>query len=243
MSGRGLPSWYKYRAYGPVYEEIRLAEHAVRLGSIDTFDRRGDVIFLDGFEHGLGKWSKAGLGTGYAITPSVSYARSGGLSAHLVAGSTSSRYASIAHLLPYTAFSKIGFEIAWTHGANWETLGIEIDVYDGTYHNLGLIEYEAANRRWVYYDSAYTAQPFLTEFEPYINNYLFNVAKLVIDLTTAKYARALINNQGVALPYSYYRSADAVTVPQVQVSLTLKSDAGYNAESYVDDAIITQNEP
>jgi hypothetical protein len=243
MSGRGLPSWYKYRAYGPVYEEIRLAEHAVRLGSPVSFDRRGDVIWFDDFEQGLGKWSEAGLGTGYSITPSVSYARSGGLSAHLVAGSTSSRYASIAHLSPYSSQTKLGFEIAWTYGANWERLNILIDVYDGSYHYIGEIEYQAANRRWVYYDSAYTAQPFLTEFEPYINSYLFNVAKLVIDLAAVKYARALINSQGVALPYSCYRSVDTSTVPQVQVSLTLKSLAGYNAESYVDDAIITQNEP
>ena len=51
---------------------VGLAEAAVRMGSIDSFDRRGSVFYIDTFEDSPLKWSSnfgtVGGGTGHSIT-------------------------------------------------------------------------------------------------------------------------------------------------------------------------------
>jgi len=52
----GTPDWGVTAGARTVYQMTDLGELAVRLGSIVTHDRRGDVIFLEDFEEGMGRW-------------------------------------------------------------------------------------------------------------------------------------------------------------------------------------------
>ena len=73
-------------------DPVSNAELAARLGSPDTFDRRGDVLWMDDFESGL-KWRTSLLGTGSLIDLTATMAASGGKCCRLVTGSANNDYA------------------------------------------------------------------------------------------------------------------------------------------------------
>ena len=58
--GHGYPDYGTQGPVSTVHSIQDLGELAVRLGSIVTFDRRGNVLWLDGFDSGIGAWSKGG---------------------------------------------------------------------------------------------------------------------------------------------------------------------------------------
>lgn len=226
-----------------VYTIQDIAELAARLSSIDRFDRRGNVLWMDGFEDGFNKWGVTLSGSGAAATVTAQYAKSGINSLYIVGGSTGYRYVDLAHYEPYVQLSKMGFEIGWSYASDVEHLDFFIYVYDGTTAHQGIITYYPAAFTWYYIDSSYNLQSFLTNFEHRLIKSLFNVTKLVIDPVTDKYVRVIINNQEVDLSaYDLYTIADN-TLPSVMLAFDVNSDAGKNGECYADDAIYTINEP
>lgn len=243
MMGRGLPSWYKYRAFGPVHEEIRLAEHAARTGSIIRFDRRGDLVWLDDFESGMNKWEWSNHGTNAASFPFTRHARSGGLSAQLVAGSDGAHRVESIRDLPYPAISNMGFEISFKPLDDYERFFIDIAIYDGSnmyrgtvQHDQSLLEYQIwlGNGAWVKLATAPSWQ---------VMKGPFHTIKIVVDFNTMKYKRAIFDDQGFDLSaYDLEAIADA-TNPRIHVRFVFVGRVGYNDEGYVDDAIVTQNEP
>lgn len=242
--GRGLPSWYKYRAFGPVYEEIRLAEHAARLGSIHTFDRRGDVISQDSFEQGLSKWLVTTGGTGAGVAVSADFARSGGLSARLIPGSEALAFARIEHTDAYLVLSKIGFEFAWMHYTAVGYLQLRM-LIEGTSSYLDArIRYDHPSKVWEYYDEDGNWQPFVTdiEYSPYQS--LFNLVKLVVDPVEETYVRAITNDVSTPLTsYKMRRVASAGTAKLRLIIDAITGVGGNGGRIYIDDTIFTQNEP
>ena len=59
----GHPDYGGAAPLATVYTLQDLAELAARLGSIDVFDRRGNVLLLDDFESGIKKWLFGGTGS------------------------------------------------------------------------------------------------------------------------------------------------------------------------------------
>ena len=66
MAGE-TPDYGRLSAQATVFPVTDLGELAARLGSIVSHDRRGDVIWLDGFEDGLDKWQPTTSGSGAAV--------------------------------------------------------------------------------------------------------------------------------------------------------------------------------
>ncbi len=98
-------------------QDISLSETASRLGSIDTFDRRGQVLWMDDFEGGISKWTLSG-DAGYTIAASTDYAESGLVSCKMVTNAVLNNYAQIARMMPIPSLSKIGCEFSFIANNN-----------------------------------------------------------------------------------------------------------------------------
>ncbi|GAH29279.1 unnamed protein product, partial [marine sediment metagenome] len=109
MGIHGKPDW-GLQLKKTVYTFDDLSELAVRLGSISQFDRRGDVIFQDSFEYGLGKWLLCGDKTGDEQILISKRSRSGGYCVKLTGGSEGSLYSAMYIHLAYPVLSKLGME-------------------------------------------------------------------------------------------------------------------------------------
>jgi len=106
----GQPDYGMYTLANTIYRLTDMGELAARLGSINTYDRRGDVIFLDSFESGLTAWSPSSACTGSDLVQSAKHARSGGFSAKFVCGSDGTRQAQLAKQYSnYTRCYNLGY--------------------------------------------------------------------------------------------------------------------------------------
>lgn len=222
--------------------QITLPELAARLGSIHTFDRRGEVLWYDDFESNLNKWEVTLNGTRAAAGLSNSYARSGALSCKLTSGSGINDSAQIAKYLPYKTTGRIGFEVSWIRNANL-AYNFSLYLYNGTNYSLGLLAYgPTAKTITLLYGTIYSVA-ITTDQPTFANAYLFNTIKLVCDFTTKKYVRLIFNNVVYDISQYTMRTVASASAPHIEAIIMPTTDVASNQACYVDDAIITENEP
>jgi hypothetical protein len=226
-----------------IYRMTDMGELAGRLGSIVTHDRRGDVIWLDDFEGGVEKWDFLGSGTGYAHAWSAERSRSGAFCCKLTTGSDSNKYITMTHRNPYPVKSKIGFEFS---GA-WDDLTgeviFQVELFDGATQYTSRIRMDLANLKFYYLDgvAGYTEFYDAALFDE--DDHLFNTFKLVADFENELYSRLIINNTAFDLSsYPIYKTA-AATLPYLNAYVWLITDLAENKVAWIDDVILTQNEP
>lgn len=219
------------------------AELAARLGSINTFDRRGNIIWMDDFESGVLHWSEQGDGEGKAAVLTTLKALTGGQCCKVTSGSTDIRRGQIRRWLVYPIRKKIGFELSATQPANLASMQIKLTVYDGVHAHVAKIRYFVATTTLEYGtgDVAYT--PFATIGELVQNDDVFLRWKLVADFEAEKFVRLILNEKEYDMSIYPYYKVEIDTRPHLRLDYAIWADSAVNISSYVDDAILTQNEP
>lgn len=239
----GTPDWGLTAGQATVYQLTDLGELAVRLGSIVSFDRRGDVVWLDDFEDGANKWEVAVAGTGAAVAISTARARNGAQSILLTAGSDGARYAQIGHFQAIPSLSNLGVEFSFAHIAALDNLLLELDVNTGSRLLTPRIRYDEVNSLILYKDAAGVDQELGPSNFFTADWYRFSTIKLVVDLEAEEYVRLIVdltvfNMAGIPLA-----AEDNSAAGNASTTIRNTGDAGFNNKVYVDDVILTQNEP
>ena len=243
MSGIGLPDWYNIKKAGAVSALGDLGELAARLGSIVTFDRRGDVVWLDGFECGINKWVATTWGTGASIGLSKDYARNGNWSCKMTAGSDGLRRADIYRKMPRPVMGKLGFEFSFAMDSKLDELRMGFDLYDGSYRHEPYAVYDYGEKKLKIQDGAGDLQDVAAGLDVYESHYPFWTVKLVVDFKNQKYTRLIFQETEYDISsYSYLYNADTGN-PYLLPRISVVGIAEANAPVYIDDVIITQNEP
>ena len=242
MSGIGLPDWYDIKKAGAVSALGDLGELAARLGSIVTFDRRGDVLWLTSFECGLASVETATSGAGGAVVLSTASARNGGYSAKLTAGSDGGKYAQVLKRVHPTVVGKVGVEFSWARRPADTIITVFLAYFpSGAYHYGGL-RYHGPDDVWQYLDKANVWQTLEADVDLFSGDAVYHTMKLVIDLETDEYVRAMLDGfehslEGVGMLGSFIQAG-----PYVLALVDLTDILATNPYIYVDDLIITQNE-
>jgi len=231
------------RRRGPVWSVTDLGELAVRLGGIVHFDRRGDVVFLDAFEEGLLKWGATYVGAGAGVALSNVLARSGGWSVLLTAGSDGGRYATISHVIPYPVLSRFGLECSFCIDNNLAALTMAFSLYDGVNLRTAALKYDYVGKALQYKNDVGYYQNLATGLDLFHAGSPFWTWKVVANFGEGTYERAILNETEYDLEGEGLGSEASAVVPNLEVWIQNKGVAGQNAEVYVDDVIITQNEP
>jgi len=239
----GAPDWYKYRRDSLTYPIDDLAELAARLGSIVTFDRRGDVIFMDDFRHGTPHIVRYKSGTGAAITPSPVSSKSGPYSLKLTAGSDAGREAGAIYYLPLPPLTTIGFEFSWSLCPPDSTINLLITYRSGTHCIQPWIRYQPNTGNLQYRDKNSVFQNLATALNLESHAHYWHTLKLVANYDAKTYMRLILNNHTYDLTdvpmYSYTDTDPAL----LTVQPTLLTDATNNPFIYLDNFILTQDEP
>jgi len=240
---RDLPDYGALSAQATVYEITDLGELAARLGSIVTFDRRGDVLFLDAFEDGLVHWATKALGMGAGVELSAARARYGQFSVHLTAGSDSSRYGRIAHIMPVPVESGLGLEVGFSLASEGQYLLLVMEWLGPAASMWFQVRWRDDNHDLQVYEGAGVWTTFAAGLDLQQGATLFHDIKMVGDLTSGDYLRCLVDDKEYDLSaYSAVTVAGANT-PRVNLYVYNYGRSGENDEIYVDDVIVTQNEP
>lgn len=239
-----------YQAASEPIEAINRAELAARLGSINTFDRRGDIVWMDSFNDGLSKWEWNYSGTSGSVSQASNCSRNGGYSCLLKAGSTTGWHAEIKRKMPIPTVGKMGIEFSFAFKA-LDQLSLFFDLYDGTTRYASHVWYDYDNDKFVYADHNWANQDLLsielyasTAFLPTIaRDIAWHTMKIVVDWQNERYTRFIIDNTVVDMSeYGLYSVADG-TLPHLYFEIKNYGEHGVNGLVHVDDVIVTQNEP
>jgi len=227
-----------------VYTLQDLGELAARLGSIVTFDRRGNVIFLDDFEGSLSKYYTYTDGAGASVAISNEKARHGDFSCKLVSGDTAGDEAWIRGNLPYPVLSRMGIEVCWyaTDHDKLEDFDLLLRVRDGSNEWYPGVAWVAAEKTWYYHNGG--AWVALSPTQDFYSAYvLFNFTKLVVDFVNQEYVRLISNNLVYDLSGKSYSGLPTDAPAHLWFDFIERTRVDDNCVVYLDSIIITQNEP
>lgn len=238
----GTPDWGQIADVAGYTLTEDLAELAARLDSICSFDRRGSVFFLDDFESGTGKWELTGDDNGETFDGFSGYAQSGGYCGLVTTGDVDGNAAQIARWFPFPQLVKVGFEISFTLDAYISELRLGFYSPCVTKYMRAGIFYDVDLDILYYNDGSGTMVEFASGLNLLKADYCFHTIKLVIDLTTGKYVRCILDNVEYDLSdYAYYVGG---ILTKTYLYAYHEVITGENASSviYVDNAIITRDE-
>lgn len=221
------------------------AELAAIFSFVKRYDRRGLVVYPDGFDQGLSGWEKVTSGTGAKIEHSTSQAFSPPFSCELTAGSDSERYARISRHLPFPVAGKIGLEFSFTLDPETDHIRASIGWYDGTYVRGWTVNYDLPNTTLSCGGADGQHTDLKTDLSLRVDDEQFHTIKLVADLEDEEFSRVLCN----ALSYTpttaaIGKGADATHAHLVIIIWHYSVAApAVNPNIWVDNVIVTQNEP
>jgi len=220
-----------------------MAELAARLGSHNTHRRAGQTIFQDNFESGIEKWLGSSVGAGGEVAWAAEHSRNGGFSCRMVTGSTFQLRAQIIKNLPYPVLSKIGFELSSTIVGTLTQWYFQITIQDAVNTTIGAIRYDTALQQLQYMDAAGAWQLLAAGVDLIFTVYHFHTFILLMDLRTNLYDSLIVNERtypmaGLAPQIVAFPAAPSLVLMHRTVGVALS-----NYTTYVDDVIVTQNEP
>lgn len=221
-----------------------LGELAARLDSIDTFDRRGDIVWYDDFEDLYNKWiDLGGLDTG-SVIQADDRAKRGTHSIEITTGPLAGGGTGAYHEEGYPVLSNFGFEAHFHLLHNTVRAYIETQIFTGTRRFRAYLVYERDNLRWRYLDLNGVEQDLLLGVTYPFSINLFVPCKFVIDITNRTYLRGIFSNQEVDMSaFGVQDTPDLVTAPHIQIQIRAFSPGTPDQICYFDNVIITQNEP
>lgn len=239
----GQPDYGAYAPKETVGSMADNAELAARLGSIVTYDRRGDVVWYDDFESATLKWSSLGTDADADADISAAYARGGAFSCKITCGTGPTNRGGIQTYKPPPALSKVGLEVHWTRPLS-DLVTVDFNLY---------VRHPSkdwdAGIRWVdatgtleYWDGA-AWQTIEAGLGGRASYYLFHPIKFVIDLENDLYHRLIFQNREWDLSAYPVATGGGGAIVETRIEVDSMGSGVLAPVYYVDDVILTQNEP
>lgn len=239
----GYPPWSGISKQTVFTLPIDMGELAVRLGSPVSYDRRGDVVVLESFHDGLGAWITEEIGTGASLNLSCISARTGAYSVQLVTGTTGSMMTGVSRYQHRPVLGQIGLEASFAAvSADPQTM-LVIYHYTGTGYYLFRLRYDYATELLQFFNSAGAWETVDSGIAFYPERRSYNPMKLVVDLVHNEYNRALFTDSEYSLDGEGGFFVAGASAPYLAIGAYAVGAAAGNYTVYLDDIILTQNEP
>jgi len=244
---------------------IGLTEHAARVHAPPlVYDRRGNVIYWDDYESPNIKFYPEIKGSGIVqrVTGYI-YSSPDGNSQNNVGIDWGSKFGNYSLMMKCSSgqydYTSIYYVITDFHigklGAQFSFATRE----DGGYITLGFVYYDGDGEKWMgsvdYYldtgmlkylgeDSFYHNIATIPYFTGYSGEKIpYGTIKLVVDLSTKKYVRALFFGREIDLStYDMYHSPFS-GIPSLFIRFWIRPTDSVSRTVYVDNFVLTENEP
>jgi len=239
----GQPDFGAYSAKQTIGSMADNAELAARLGSLVTFDRKGDVLWTDDFEDNAAKWLAAYVGGAGTWALSAVRALMGGSSGVLTTAAAIGATAEVIRRVFYPVVSKVGFEIAFNFGAGAYPVEFKMTVDDRVNITEYLIRYNfntsdldlvTAGGAVISIDPNLVVHPAGTGF---------HLIKLTVDIATGHFEKVLIDDMSYDISAYGGQVIGLAVSAGVYLSALVTSTLAAGVNMFLDNAIFTQNEP
>jgi len=239
----GTPDWGLIAVGTLGYSLDDLAELAARLDSPVVYDRRGQVVLLDSFEHGLGLCLPVAFAAGDAYAIRDDAARHGSLSLQFQMAGAAGSGGSATWIVPILGLPRTGLEISFGYSQHAQVLAWSMSYYDGFQQHQAVVHYIVATGALQYLDEFGAPQTFATVTPFYTFDRPTHTAKLVADFTTHYYMRFMLDQAVYDLSAFPVLSGVAFVGPRLEALFGVYGDLAQDSQCVVDRCILTQNEP
>jgi len=230
---------------------IGLVEHAVRTHAPPLLcDGRGAIKFYDDYEQPTTKFSNVSVGSSTAAR-SIDTCRVGSFSMKLTTGATTDDLIRCVYYTNGLNKDRIGCGTSFAPGdtpTSMENsyLSILLGYDDDAVYHYGELRLDSELGKIQIYNSAGTYTDIATISQTvglFSNKNRWADIKLVMNVSTNKYVRAILYGIEYDISdYNIYTSA-SVAPRKVQGSIEIKTKEAVTHAVYVDNFIITENEP
>lgn len=219
-----------------------MGELAVRLGSVSTFDRRGHVIFADDFEEPVFKWVGMVVGSG-SMRLDSSYPNSGAQCVELTTSASIGHTRGIARQIGLQENQSIGLEVAFCNPPVGSELHLQINRDNGVDTYRGEVYVDFTTNQLFLFNSTGAYQLIASLVPFYSLSYTYYFFKLVVDFDLLTYKRVFLFNQWFDISDYALRNIGSTVGGFMAFQIHLVTLANAAKTIYLDDAIITQEEP
>lgn len=232
--------------YAPKTSGATLADMgdlAVRLGSIVEYDRRGDIVFLDDFEEAILKWLPTAAGDGYVRLDST-FAKSRSQSVKLYTDDGAASTASIGKYFVVQGVLRVGVEISFIDLTDDCDFYFLIHYWDGTTSHRGRLFFDHSTRICYIEDTAGANWVEIFNYGALRREHqLFYPIKLVVDFVNDTYLRLLFGTEEYNLEGYGLVTFGGAGGKYFYTLFQLENTAAVHNQCWVDDFILTTNEP
>lgn len=239
----GQPDFGAYASKKTVASMADNAELAARLGSIVTFDRKGDIILLEDFQDNINKWWVSLSRAGASIGLSSKTARNGGLSCRIHTGNVAGDEEQLSRYLSFPVLSKIGFEAHFTLHEYLQSVTMVLVLDNGTNTFMAGLKYLPPTNVLQYFSAAAEWVDLTSGLALYPMRQCFHGFKLVVDFESKVYSRATVGQNSYPMTQAILKAATFLTPNTLGINILAATDTDASIDCHVADVIMTQNEP
>ena len=240
---RGQPDYGVYQQQWAIAGLADLGEAVARLDSINIYDRRGFTAWMDSFEPPVLRWTASASAGGTAPVLSTTQQWMGVQSVYFVTAAVAGEWSQLIKVLPLIRLGKVGIEFS-----------IYLDCQAPGYFQVLAYIFDGTNRRDADLrldNRARTASivtpagliPVATNCFPAWPVQVWTSVKLVVDMDTDMYTRLLIGDREFPIHTHALVPGAPTTSRFIQLTLRLQGDLIAIMDAYLDNFILTQNEP
>ncbi len=238
----GAPDYSNVKKDGFVFRIDDMAELAVRLGSIVSYDRRGDVYWFYGFDYGIGDLLESTVGASSTVSLRTDFYEHPPFACRLTAGGDAGNYATISRRLATPSTVNVGTQVSIRPSSSSADIRLYIENFNGTSRfrsklrlnpQVGTLQIEDDTEGWV---TIATGLPAFTSIAHFIH------MKVIMDITTNKYVKAVLDDTEYDISdYDAAESSSSISKSILASVYNLSTESG-NDSINVDNLIVTINE-
>lgn len=220
-----------------------LAEQAVRLGSINAFDRRGTTIWMTDFENGL---QGSTFGTDHANSEGImSATRSyhGAYSIKLDPRGAAESYVEWSRVIHYLEGGRVGLEVSVSLDDSPDSVRIKLLYFDGTTQSRAELHYDHASGNWTVRTGIATWETILSGYKLQTGAAAWHPIKLIVDFDNGEYVRAQMSRRSVDISAYDLYTVGSGNLGQLSARVMAYGAVAAHAPVWADGIIVTQNEP
>lgn len=219
------------------------AELAARLGSIVSYDRRGEVLWLQDFTEGGQPFQVAGFGIGGDGYLSCAGALSGGICLCLQTDVLPGDYERVYQHAYYQVEGGIGQEIWFTVAANLRDVRMRVIMYSGVRSYDYQVRYRQITGELSVQDDS-GAWPVIGVLGPLDTLYgSYHPFKMVFNTLTHRYVRVMLVDKVFPVSGIGCFEAGIVSAKSMVSMIYVTAEAAGGCAVNLDNWIMTQNEP
>lgn len=239
----GKPDWGLVGPKQTIYGLDDVGEAAARLGSPVIWDRRGDVVLMDSFEHGTCQSATTVFGAGDNYHLLCGASRHGGHSLRYYLAGAAGSQGQTQWTICSTGQMVNGFELSFGWVDTIASVGLVLQYHDGvnvhearaTYWPVGgVLAYRDALNVDILIQGGLGLTPLADPI---------HVFKIVADFDVNEYVRVILDENTWTLPGIALRDFGGATGPYVNAYVTVVQTLAATGAFIMDRTIVTQNEP